>query len=172
MSRFGVPSTVINDRGAQLQSHPWQEHTRLLGTNHIRTTAYHPIANEIIERFHRQLKASLKVKSNSNTWNDCLPMVLHGIRSSYNEDFQGCSAELVYGTTFWLLGQFFDPSSRNENRPTLDFVRQIKANMENPKATPTKSHAFPIYMNKKFNFCTHVFVRHIHVQKPLDVRDQ
>ena len=56
ISRFGVPSTVTTDRGCQFESTLWKELMELLGTTRLRTTAYHPIANGIIERFHRQLK--------------------------------------------------------------------------------------------------------------------
>ena len=136
---------------------------------HIHTTAYHPIANGIIERFHRQLKASLKAKSDSNMWTDPLPIVLLGLRSSYKEDLQACTAELVYGTTLCLPGQCFDPHSRSSDGPTSELVRKLKQTMQSLKATPTKSHARPTYVNKKLDSCTHVFVRQDHVQKPLDM---
>ncbi len=57
ISRFG---TITTDRGAQFESHLWNELMNLLGSSRIRTTAYHPIANGMVERFHRQLKASIK----------------------------------------------------------------------------------------------------------------
>ena len=43
ISRFGTPSTVTTDRGRQFESALWKQFTQLLGTKHLRTTAYHPI---------------------------------------------------------------------------------------------------------------------------------
>lgn len=62
VSRFGVPSTLTTDRGRQFESALWRELMQLLGTTRCRTTAYHPSANGLVERFHRQLKASLKAQ--------------------------------------------------------------------------------------------------------------
>ena len=50
ISQYGVPSTVTTDRGPQFTSHLWTAFTRLLGTKHIRTTSYHPIANGRLSR--------------------------------------------------------------------------------------------------------------------------
>ena len=58
----------------------------LLGTQRIRTTAYHPIANGLVERFHRQLKAALKCSQDPTHWTKALPMVLLGIRTTLKQD--------------------------------------------------------------------------------------
>ena len=52
---FGVSSTITTDRDSQFESALFRKHTQLLGTDHVRTTAYHPAANGMVERFHRQL---------------------------------------------------------------------------------------------------------------------
>ena len=59
ISCFGVPSTIATDRGGQFKSTLWAHLMRLLGTNCIQTTAYHPSVNSLLERFHRQLKEAL-----------------------------------------------------------------------------------------------------------------
>ena len=41
-ARFGVPSTIVTDRGRQFESHLWNSLMILLGTKRLRTTAYHP----------------------------------------------------------------------------------------------------------------------------------
>ena len=41
VAQFGVPATITTDRDQQFES--------TLGTQQIRTTAYHPIANGLVE---------------------------------------------------------------------------------------------------------------------------
>ena len=107
ISRFGVPTTITSDRGQQLESDLWHSLMNLLGATRLRTTAYHPQANGLVERFHRHLKTGLKARLAGSNWVDDLPVVLLGIRATLKEDLSCTSAELVYGTTFRLPGDFF-----------------------------------------------------------------
>ena len=63
-----APTTITTDRGRQFESALFQELLNLLGSKRTRTTAYHPAANGIVERFHRQLKASLKSQPDPDRW--------------------------------------------------------------------------------------------------------
>ena len=69
---FGSPSTLTTDRGRQFESALWRELTHLFGSKRIRTTSYHPIVNGLVERFHRQLKASLKSQNDPTHWTESL----------------------------------------------------------------------------------------------------
>lgn len=78
---------------------PPQLNHRFLGTRHRRTTAYHPGANGLVERFHRQLKISADDPLRFE------PLILLGIHTSLKE-YLGCtSAELVYGGSLRLPGE-------------------------------------------------------------------
>ena len=107
VAHFSVPETVTTDRGRQFESQLWRLLTQLLGCKHLRTTAYHLIANGIIERFHRQLKSSLRVQNNASHWMETLPLALLSIRTSLKGDLQASVAELLYDTTLCLPGEFF-----------------------------------------------------------------
>ena len=76
ISRIGVLSTITMDRGRQFESSLRQQLMQMLGSKRIQTTAYHPIANGLVEHFHCQLKAALKASLDPTNWVDMLPMVL------------------------------------------------------------------------------------------------
>ena len=52
VARFGVPTDITSDRGPQFTSEIWRALTETMGTKIHHTTAYHPQANGLVERFH------------------------------------------------------------------------------------------------------------------------
>ena len=118
IANFGVPTDISSDRGAQFTSELWTALNKLLGARPHYTTSYHPQANGIIECFHWQLKAALKARLDGPHWTDELPLILLGIRSVPKDDL-GCStAELVYGDTPRLPGEFFATTAPNDGDST------------------------------------------------------
>lgn len=133
----------------------------------IRTTSYHPIANGIIERFHRQLKSSIKACNNPITWTDSLPLILLGIRATLKEDLHCTAAELVCGTTLRIPGEYFNDTTTATTDPA-NYVTNLKSIMQQLKATPTRATSTrQTHVSNDLTDCTHVFVRHDAVRKPL-----
>ena len=62
VARFGVPASLTSDRGTQFSSATWKRLCSGLGIRHIMTTSYHPQANCMVERVHRQLKDALSAR--------------------------------------------------------------------------------------------------------------
>ena len=54
IARFGVPASITSDRGRQFISELWRDVLHLFGIKPTQTTLYHPQANGMVERMHRQ----------------------------------------------------------------------------------------------------------------------
>lgn len=168
ISRFGVPSTVTTDRGQQFESALWSSLMQLLGCRRIRTTSYHPIANGMIERFHRQLKSILKSYPNTADWTTALPMALLGIRTTLKQDIQCTPAELVYGMTLRIPGEFLATNTDISTPDQTNYATKLKTAMQKLKAIPPRQPKHQhIHVSDLLHTCTHVFVRHNAIRKPL-----
>jgi hypothetical protein len=153
--RFGVPTLLTTDRGAQFTSSLWQQACRTMGIQHVTTTAFHPQANGMVERSHRQLKDALRARLAGPTWPDHLPWVLLGLRSAPKEDSGLSSAELVFGSPLTLPGTYVDVPEP----PAESFVADLRAAAPPPPTRPltyaqAASRALPA-----LSTCTYVYVR-------------
>ena len=168
IARFGVPSTIVTDRGSHFESHLWSLLTQLLGIHRQRTTAYHPAANGMVERFHRQLKTALKCSSNPHLWTESLPLVLLGIRTAIKDDLKCSTAEMVYGTTLRLPGELFISTPSDIPSDPLSYVDTLKELMNQLQyQQPRSPSSNPTFVHKDLTDCTHVFVRNDAKKPPL-----
>ena len=100
---------------------PGRHHNRL-GIEHSPTTAYHPQANGLVERFHRQLKDSMRARLATRDWPAHLPWVLLGLRSAPKEDHNISEAELLYGVPLALPGKLLETSEP----PAASFLENLR----------------------------------------------
>ena len=113
ISRFGVPAVITSDRGAQFISSLWSAICSLLNIKHKTTTAFHPQSNGMVERFHRQLKNSLRARLASSSWFEHVRIAYISQRRLRHLRIRSC------------LRLWFDPpksiseSSRSSNKPIL-----------------------------------------------------
>ncbi|BHF85886.1 hypothetical protein SprV_1002906000 [Sparganum proliferum] len=168
VAMFGAPSMLTTDRSAQFESALFQTLLNFLGCTRIRTTAYHPAANGMVERFHRQLKTALRAVEDPGNWSDNLPLALLGIRAALKSDL-GCSAaELVFGTTLRLPGEMITATSRGADQTPDNLVHRLRQFMRSLSPVPPRTPMTESYFEKDLDKCTHVFVRCDRVRQPLE----
>jgi transposase InsO family protein len=80
----------------------------VLGFKHVFTTAYHPQANGMVERLHRQMKEALRARQCAAAWADHLPWVMLGLRAAPKEDSGVSLAEVVFGKQLVLPNQVLE----------------------------------------------------------------
>ncbi len=72
----------------------------------MQTATYHPESNSAVQRLHRRLKDSLRVRTAAATWSEELPFVLLGICAQPREDTGLSPAEAVFGAPIVLPNEF------------------------------------------------------------------
>jgi len=167
ISRFGVPLHVITDRGSQFESELFTELASLVGFHRLRTTAYHPQTNGMIERVHRTIKTAIIARKQS--WLDALPIVLLGIRSIPNES--GYSPFTALTGNQPLMPRLIVSA---ENKPPLTHneVRNIAHEMsllDLQKLSDGRIHSVPkSFIPSELKTCTHAWLRVDRVRRSLE----
>lgn len=156
ISRFGVPVRVTTDQGRQFESELFNQLNRTLGIEHLRTSPYHPQSNGLVERFHRTLKTAIRCREED--WISALPMVLLALRNQMKEDLGASPAQLVYGSSLRIPGEFLQEAPATD-QPS--FVQQLTRNMANLRPTMTSDHNThrSSYRSPQLDSVNFVFVR-------------
>ena len=97
--RHGIPLIVVSDRGSPFVSHLAEDLYKELGIKRIKTTAWHPQSNGLVERFNRTLKITLKIWSNENQddWDILLCFAVFAYNTSYHSLVQETPYYLTHG---------------------------------------------------------------------------
>ena len=104
ISRHGVPSELLSDRGTAFLSKLMLDAYKLMGIRKSNTTAYHPQTDGLVERFHLTLTDMLakSVQQGGKDWDQRLPYVLFAYRSSIQSSTGESLFYLLYGRDPYL----------------------------------------------------------------------
>nr|VZI50084.1 unnamed protein product [Spirometra erinaceieuropaei] len=122
----------------------------------------------MVERFHLQLKASLRAAADPENWTDHLPLVLLGIRSALKPDLDCSAAELVFGSTVRLPGEMISPTPQGTAEDPTNLLHRLRQFMRTLSPVPPRSSASPSYLEKDLATCSHVYLRCDRVRRPLE----
>jgi len=95
----GWPSKVISDRGPEFTNKFAAVLMKALGTEHCKSTSYHPQSNGQTERMNRVLEDMLRhfVNPRQDNWDTLLPVLEFAINNSFQESIQDTPFFLNYG---------------------------------------------------------------------------
>jgi transposase InsO family protein len=134
-SRFGAPLQLLTDRGAEFESQLFNELMHWMKIDKLRTTAYKPSTNGVVERFHRTLNSMLgkAVSESQRDWDLQLPLVLAAYRASPHSSTGYSPNRLFLGREARMPLDLLMGSPRDESAiPTVlsDYVQRMKSDAE------------------------------------------
>lgn len=90
------------------------------------------------------------------------------MRAAYKEDIETTMAELVYGETIRLPGDFFERTNSQQQQSPSEFIQDLRNHFDAIRPFPTSNHAsLTFFVPKQLMHCSPVFVRHDAVRSPL-----
>ena len=94
--------------------------------------------------------------------------MLLGLRSAPKDDLGCAPAELVYGTTLRLPGEFFEAAASADRPGVPDMHTRLRTTMASLRPKETSHHRqCTVHLPANLQYCTFVFVRHDAHRTPL-----
>ena len=168
VARFGVPLQVFTDRGSQFESELFEQLASLIGFHRLRTTAYRPQCNGLVERAHRTLKTAIMARRQD--WLAALPVVLLGLRTLPNDS--GFSPFTAVTGGLLMCPKPLVAADELSSRSSQTFIRELASRMREldfSTLSEGRHHArAPTYVPAELARCSHVWLRVDRVRRPLE----
>jgi hypothetical protein len=155
---FGYPDSISTDNGSQFVSEQMEEFFKMCQIKHIRCSAYHSMAQGVVERFNQSLGRCLRklCQERINDWNLFVDPCLMAIRETQNSSTGFSPNELVFGRTLkgsmqiikqLLTNEQLNPETKTTYQHVLDLREKIQDTCTLVKEELTKSQ-----LRNKFYF--------------------
>jgi len=108
--KYGAPSKVLSDQGKNFLSELMNEVCLLFNVTRLRTTAYHPQTDGLVERCHKTIKSMITpyLEEKPENWNKYLPFIILALNAAKH-------ASTGYSPFYLLFGR--DPSLATDLTP-------------------------------------------------------
>ena len=128
-----------------------------LGISHLRSTAYHPQTNGMVERLHRTIKQSIRILAHDGAWTKVLPFVLLGWRNTPSRTTNSSPAQMLFGINTYMPNELID----FDGEPTLEELDAARKHFLDIDTNPSFSTAttYKPYLPQSMNQATHVWIR-------------
>ncbi|WVZ76414.1 hypothetical protein U9M48_024391, partial [Paspalum notatum var. saurae] len=146
VSLHGVPRTITSDRGLLFVSRFWEQLQTALGTNLIRSSAYHPQTSGQVERVNQILEDMLRAcaLTYSTKWDGCLPLAEFAYNNSYQKSLEMAHFEALYGRRCRTPLNWSEPGERVTFGPDLvtQTEEQVKFIHDNLKRAQSRQKSY------------------------------
>ena len=164
---FGVPKVLITDNAPYFTSYSWTKFMSFLGIHYKMVTPYHCQSNNLVERFNRYLRTSLRCHDNNDDWFDHLGFCILGIQASYHSVLNMSRAERLFDKKIQLPSSFFDETTP---KPRFDDPALTKSLMNffcnrSPAPINTEKRFTNFHVDKQLLTCSAVYLRVDRVKK-------
>ena len=96
---MGLPNVITTDQGREFRNSLNEELTNTFGIEHRLTTAYHPQANGLDERYNQTLSNTISkfAQQNHESWDEKLPEIVYSYNSAVHESSKHTPFEAMFG---------------------------------------------------------------------------
>ena len=128
VSSYDVPAVLHSDKGPNFESKLIKELANLLGIKKVKTTAYHPQCDGLVERLNQTILRMLSkhVAENQKDWDLWLPCVLLAYISAKQSSTGQSPFRLMYGREARLPADVAMGQPEEPVRLTTEFVANLE----------------------------------------------
>jgi hypothetical protein len=132
--KYGIPTTIHSDQGANFESEIIKELCNLTGMKKSRTTPYHPMGNSVPERFNRTLLNMLGTlePDQKQDWKKYITSLVYAYNCTKHETTKVSPFELMFGRKPKLpIDSLFEQASCDITNKSVDtYIQDLRKRMQ------------------------------------------
>ena len=111
-ARFGLLETIVSDNGTLFTSKEFENFSKLLSINYLKSASYHPRSNGLVERFIDVFRRAIKKVNGIEAENEELQefLSIYRITPTPNTNANMSPAELIFARKIWSVFDELIPS--------------------------------------------------------------